>query len=111
VLAVTLIACVEDPVGSLDWHGAYRWGHEVNSLCPCGTGKCYWVRADTGTRVQLRSYVEQHTRAPYQPVYLRMRGRLLDEPRQGFARDYDGLIRVEQLISLQETVPVRCEDR
>ena len=109
ICVLLLSACTVEQPQLPVWQGAYRWGHEVNSFCPCGSDKCYWVRTSDQLQQQLRSYVQQHTSKPYQPVYLLMRGQLLDQPGEGFARDYDALISIDALIALGSGLPRDCQ--
>ena len=108
IVCVLLSACTVEQPQLPVWQGAYRWGHEVNSFCPCGSDKCYWVRTSDQLQQQLRSYVQQHTSKPYQPVYLLMRGQLLDQPGEGFAQDYEALISIDALIALGSGLPRDC---
>ena len=41
-------------------------------------------------------------------MYLRWRGQLLDEPRVGFPANYDGLMRVEEVLTLTAEIPGDC---
>jgi len=48
---------------------------------------------------------------PYQPIYLEFRGHLLDEVVDGFAVDYDGLIRISEIYHLGVPIPPDCKLR
>jgi len=88
--------------------GRYTWGHEVNTIQFCGSTDIYWVRCDRATAARLRAFVEQHTDHPYTPVYVEFRGQLLDERPDGFAADYGGVFRLEDVLSIQANVPDDC---
>lgn len=89
--------------------GLYFWGAEVNAFQPCGSGKAYWVSASSWVLGPLKAYLQKHTSKPYRPVYIEMRGHLLDEKTDGFASQYDGLIRISEVISKDVEIPADCE--
>ena len=88
--------------------GLYYWGAEVNVLCPCGGEDCFWVRADTEVLGRLRTFVEQQTDKPYQPVFLSYRGQRLDEPGAGFAAEYEGYLAIAEVVSISVSLPADC---
>jgi hypothetical protein len=88
--------------------GLYYWGHEVNVVCPCGSSDCYWVRGEKLLLGTLRSYVQKQISQPYQPVYLEYRGRMLDEPRIGYAVNYEGYLEITEVLSLSVALPEHC---
>lgn len=102
--ALALAACDAPPVLS----GRYHYGGEVDIVCPCSTTQCYWVRAEPAIAGQLHDYAQRQAQTPYQAMYLRWRGHLLDEPRVGFAANYDGLMRVEKILALSVEIPANC---
>jgi hypothetical protein len=89
--------------------GLYRWGAEVNTFQPCGSDTTYWVSASAWILGPLKAYLQQHTGRPYQPVYIEMRGHLLDEETGGFASQYDGLVRISEIISKDTKIPAGCK--
>jgi hypothetical protein len=89
--------------------GLYRWGAEVNTFQPCGSDTDSWVSASTWILGPLKAYLQQHTGRPYQPVYIEMRGHLLDEETGGFASQYDGLVRISEVIRKDTKIPAGCE--
>ncbi len=89
--------------------GLYRWGAEVNTFQPCGSKHTYWVSASYWILSPLKRYLHKSTSEPYQPVYIEMRGHLLDEKTDGFASQYDGLIRISEVISKNVVIPAGCK--
>ena len=79
-----------------------------DSFCPCGSPQCYWVSADASQQARLRKFAGTNSSGPYQAHFLRFQGGLLDQPREGFALDYDGLIRVEQILELRTELGDIC---
>ncbi|MGE0624449.1 MAG: hypothetical protein AB7I04_05980 [Pseudomonadales bacterium] len=101
---LALAGCGSPPVLS----GRYHYGGEVDIVCPCGSSLCYWVRAEPAIAKALHDFALRHAEAPYQGMYLRWRGQLLDEPRIGFPANYDGLMRVEEVLTLTAEIPGDC---
>ncbi|WP_211827339.1 hypothetical protein [Kistimonas asteriae] len=104
-IAVVAASAIASPP---EWEGLYTYGHEVNSFHPCGSRQEYWVSTSPAINRQLRDFVTQHTSEIYQPVYLRLRGRLSMEKGDGFAADYDGLMNIQDVITFSEYAPVHC---
>ncbi len=90
--------------------GRYYWGGEVNVVCPCGLDLCYWVRADAAVLDPLKQFVQRQTDRPYQPVFITYQGHLLSELAVGFAANYDGLQRIEQVLSISLDLPEDCRE-
>jgi len=82
------------------YRGNYTFGHEVNVFCPAISSQCYWLSGDTPgeLRAALRQWAEDKQAEPYDPVCVVIDG-VIDRvsPRDGFARDYDGLITISRL--------------
>ncbi len=104
-IAIVSVGAIASPP---EWEGLYTYGHEVNSFIPCGSHQDYWVTSSPETARQLRDFVRQHTTEIYQPVYLRFRGQVSAEKGDGFAADYDGLMHIQEVITLSEYAPVHC---
>src|SRR5688572_31225307 len=78
--------------------GRYYWGAEVDSFRPCGQSDSYWVSASSWVQAPLIGLVKTQTEEPYKPVFVKFRGHFLDEVRDGFAAEYDGLIRISEVL-------------
>jgi hypothetical protein len=90
--------------------GRYYWGAEVDSFHPCGKGASYWVSASSWVQAPLIELVKTQTKEPYRPVFVKFRGHLLDEERDGFAADYDGLIRISEILEMSSELPADCRE-
>ncbi len=77
--------------------GFYRYGHEVNSVCTGVPEACYWL-VDTPEELRQRLKQQVVGKPPYAPVCLKLIAELSDEKADGFGLDYDGSIRVVQLL-------------
>ena len=80
------------------YRGYYVWGAEVHTFSPCASDKTYWVSFDWAGRA-MNDYYKSHVSQPYEPMFIVFRGRLLDEQVDGFALEYDGLIRISDVKS------------
>ena len=107
VLAVLL---APNPAESHDqiFQGTYIWGAEVNSFSPCGTDESFWASYDWAG-FKLVEFYKAHATEPYQSIYVKFRGHFLDEEVNGFAADYDGLVRISEIIEMSDVVPGICE--
>lgn len=88
--------------------GAYVFGHEVRSFHPCGGSSVYWVEASQEISDELRARHAALTSVPYRQIYVVVEGMVSDEPRSGFAADYDGVFTIERLIEAGTEVPGDC---
>lgn len=93
------------------YKGRYYRGAEVNSFHPCNSESTYWVSASSWVMNPVWSTLRKQTIQPYQPIYLEFRGHLLDEVVDGFAADYNGLIRISEIYHLGVAIPPDCKLR
>jgi hypothetical protein len=113
-LAISLlVACSsaprDDGARAQDVEGRYVWGAEVETFQPCGDSLTYWVESLEPVWRRLRAEHQALTKTPYQAVIVRVHGNLSDAPRDGFALDYDGLFRIDSVVSVSATIPAACE--
>jgi heat shock protein HslJ len=91
--------------------GLYRYGHEVNTVCTGEPEACYWlVETAAETRQQLKRQVQGLS--SYTPVCLSLLAELSSRKADGFGLDYDGSIRVFELLGpcAEAVAPVRMQD-
>ena len=81
----------------------------MRTLQPCNSDKVYWVSASSWTQQPLLEYYKHNVTKPYQPVYIQFRGLILDEKLDGFAADYDGLIRISEIKNRAAKIPEDCQ--
>jgi heat shock protein HslJ len=81
----------------LQIEGFYRFGHEVNAVCSGEPEACYWL---SDTDAEVRQHLKQQVAdlAPYTPVCLNLVAEVSTEKVDGFGRDYDGSIRVHEVL-------------
>lgn len=77
--------------------GFYRFGHEVNTVCSGEPEACYWL-VDTGAEVRQHLKQQVEGLAPYTPVCLNLVAEISAEKADGFGLDYDGSIRVREVL-------------
>ena len=85
-----------EPVTEQIFHGHYIWGGEVHTFSPCTSDKTYWVSFDWAGR-EMQNYYKAHLSKPYQPMFISFRGQILNEQVDGFALQYDGLVRISEV--------------
>lgn len=93
------------------FRGVYTRGHEVRSFQPCDSNRQFWVSASSWVQMPLTAFVDRYATGPYRRVYLEFRGQMLDESLDGFAADYDGLLRVSEIYAISVDIPAGCGDR
>ena len=111
--ALALLASVAGTAcGEETLRGRFYWGHEVRSFHLCGSKKAYWVEGVDETLRPLRERAEalrERSGRPYPPLYLEALGSLdTESKREGFARDYDGLLHLRKVARVSDLVPERC---
>jgi len=102
-LAALLLLTTGCQAGPQQIDGFYRYGHEVNSVCMGEPEACYWL-VDTPDEMRQRLKQQVAGKPPYTPVCLKLIAELSHEKADGFGLDYDGGIRVVQLLGGCESV-------
>jgi len=110
LLMLVATVCVAAPQ---QIEGYYRFGHEVNTVCSGDPEVCYWlVDTDAEIRQQLKQQVAGL--APYTPVCVRLSAEVSADKADGFGADYDGSIRVLELLGRcaeeESSMPITIED-
>ena len=112
--ALALMVGVAGPASASDGtlRGRLYWGHEVRSFQPCGSKNAYWVLGEDKVLQPLRRRSEklraQHGK-PYRPLYIEAAGVIdTDSARDGFAKDYNGLFHLHEVLRVSDLVPKRC---
>ena len=102
ILALCLLssACQSGPQ---QVQGRYSFGHEVNVVCIGDPQSCYWL-VDTSDEIRRNLKQQVVGKPPYTPVCLNLIAELSTAKADGFGQDYDGSIRVQQMLG-------PCNDR
>jgi hypothetical protein len=90
------------------FEGRYAWNDIRNTLQPCGSVQIYWLDASDDVQSKLRKFVKGHAAGRQQPVYVELRGQLGPAPRDGFGADYDGMLKVSDIVQMKGFVPAAC---
>jgi uncharacterized membrane protein len=78
------------------FRGQLVWGHENRSFTECGEERTGWVVNEVGD--ELVSVYDELTSAPYQPMFVEVRGVWGPAPHEGFGADYDESLRMTELL-------------
>ncbi len=89
------------------YEGLYSWGHEVHSFTPCNSKTSYWV-GFYFAGLQMNHFYKENHKKPYQGMYIKFRGRVLNEAVDGFAEQYDGLIHISEVKNYSFDIPKSC---
>ena len=76
--------------------GHLVWGHETRAFAECDTGREAWVLNESGD--ELTAVYDELTAAPYQPMFVEVRGIWEEVPSGGFGADYGGVLRITELL-------------
>lgn len=76
--------------------GHLVWGHESRSFTECAGGREGWVINDSGD--ELVKVYEELTSAPYQRMFVEVRGEWVEAPEEGFGAEFAKALRVTELI-------------
>lgn len=107
VLGLLLASCGNPELDQI-YVGKYTWGAEVHSFKPCNSQQSYWVSYNWAG-MEMNTFYKMNSTASYQPMYIKFRGHLLNEKVDGFALDYDGLIRISEVQEYSFDIPVSCQ--
>jgi len=81
---------------------------EVNTFTTCDKKQSYWASFNWAG-LEMQSFYKQNSTKPYQPMYIKFKGHLLNEKVDGFALNYDGLIRISAVQEYSFEVPAKCQ--
>ena len=109
-IAAFLAACTVPGQNDSAFKGHYTWGHEVRSFQSCSSDQLYWVKASPEIQKKLVDYHQANTSKPYETVYLEFEGEILNDERTGFARDHDGLIRINTILKTTSTSCIKPQN-
>ena len=78
------------------FRGHLVWGHESRSFTECGGERVGWVINQAGD--ELVDVYEELATAPYQPMFVEVRGEWTAAPTAGFGADYGQALRITELL-------------
>ena len=108
ILMLFLLMSCSSPDLDHFYIGKYYWGPEVNSFTHCNSKISYCVSYNWAG-MEMNEFYKKNSKLPYQPMYIRFRGHLLNEVVGGFAADYDGLIRISEVKAFSFDLPTSCK--
>jgi hypothetical protein len=101
-------AAAADPEVGGVVEGLFVWGHEVRSFRPCGSQDELWVVGAPEITQPLIAEFRKLTERPYQPVYVRLVGEISNKQEDGFGADYDGTLRVREVLEVRPATGTDC---
>ena len=94
--------------GNENFYGRYSWGPGEAYFRPCGGSSVYWVTASERVAGYLDNRYRQIARLQFDDVYLVMKGQSAQPPKEGEASFYDGVLDIEQVISMEAVDEDTC---
>jgi uncharacterized membrane protein len=76
--------------------GYLVWGHESRSFTECDSGREGWVINESGD--ELAAVYEELANAPYQPMFVEVRGEWVGAPAGGFGAGFEEALRITELL-------------
>lgn len=107
LLIICLLSSSKAFAHDIKLSGTYVWGDEVHTFQPCNQ-KIYWVDISGWVLDPLLKYYKKNTTAPYQPIYLSVRGHIHNEKSDGYEADYDGIFHISEIYSFTTKIPEGC---
>jgi uncharacterized membrane protein len=88
----------DSPAHSMDERllGHLVWGHESRSFIECGEERSGWVVNEADD--ELVEVYEELTSAPYQPMFVEVRGQWGTAPEEGFGAEYSESLTISELL-------------
>ncbi len=89
--------------------GMIVFGHEVSSFAPCGSSKVFWINdlAD-GKLNKLYNEKVGENPTPYTPVAAELVLKKVEDAKDGFAAEYDGVVELIEIKSVELINPEAC---
>lgn len=109
LFSLQMTACANNAPNEIE--ALYTWGEGVNSVYVCSEAKEYWVDSQAPTLKKLETEYLHLVKSPYEPIFIVFKGSVIDAELDGFATNYDGLMRVDKVIQLGGAIPERCLDK
>ena len=103
-----LLLIVASSASSEVLEGLYVSSPQDSEFSPCNQGRLLYVTGDAAILEQLRSAYERVTSAPYESVYVWLKGKRQKATDGDIPTDYDGSFRVEELRLLRRRIPEDC---
>jgi len=94
--------------GGKNFYGRYSWGPGEAYFRPCGGNSVYWVTAEDEAAVALDQQYRQTALQQFDDVYLEMRGDIKPTPSDGEASFYDGVLDIQQVLSMSAVNADTC---
>ncbi|HAY0237662.1 TPA: hypothetical protein U0F11_004003 [Escherichia coli] len=91
--------------------GTYIWGPEVREFAACGGAPAIWAEGNSEVMKPIvNAVVEKSSKAnsPWQPVYVEMEIKMLNDPPNGFAEDYSATAEIVKVFNVSIDIPDGC---
>ena len=90
------------------FYGRYSWGPGEAYFRPCGGSSVFWVNASETIAADLDQRYRQIARLQFDDVYLEIKGKSEPPPKEGEASFFDGVLQVEQVMSMDAVNENTC---
>lgn len=92
--------------------GVFFWGPQVETFSPCNTNQTFWLDGEPEQLAPLEDMaIDKADKAneAYQPIYAEIRAVSAGQATDGYAVEYDGVLSLQQVVTLSPEVPSSCK--
>ena len=92
--------------------GVFFWGPEVETFSPCNTNQTFWLDGEPEQLAPLEDMaIDKADKAneAYQPIYAEIRAVSAGQATDGYAVEYDGVLSLQQVVTLSPEVLSSCK--
>lgn len=106
--AAMTVATESNEGSTHSFYGRYSWGPGEAYFRPCGGSSVYWVSANETIAADLDQRYRQIAQLQFDDVYLVLKGKSKPPPKEGEASFFDGVLQIEQVVSLDAVDENTC---
>ncbi|HAK5377358.1 TPA: hypothetical protein H1V70_004808 [Salmonella enterica] len=91
--------------------GTYIWGPEVREFSACDGSPVIWAEGDNEVMKPVVNAVIENTskaNSPWQPVYVEMEIKMLNDTQDGFAENYPAAAEIIKVLNVSSDIPAGC---
>ncbi|MED9548073.1 hypothetical protein RCN52_01825 [Escherichia marmotae] len=115
LMSVSIIVVMPGCVNNIQSHhiikGTYIWGPEVREFTACDGSHSIWAEGNRDVMELIINAVIKKSRkenSPWQPVYVEMEIKKLNDIPSGFAEAYSERAEITNVFYVSENIPMNC---
>ena len=97
----TSVALSDNQIPPILYKGAMALGHEAEYFVDCETKEEWWVIYENRDELQKKYQdITMESSNPFDEIYAEIKGYLEDAPEDGFAAEYDKILKIVEVVHL-----------